>query len=213
MDDWPVTQAKDAFDWTGDLEETFVDKLKQVCADYVAKCEGTRVQERPVSIAEMELASERTRRVLSDKRFGAAVAEDVALPEPTKTPAQARADAEKLRAASRGPVTYTLDVSGTPWVFRLHWQDRISDAHWMTTSYPEDTVTDIYLNMAHPFFVLYLGEKRTLELLQSIVVALALAERMARQVHSDGLVEASDFRNFMNRVLRHVSELEVDDGS
>ena len=48
---------------------------------------------------------------------------------------------------------------------------------------------------------------------QIVVVALALAERMARQVSKGGLVAPSDFRNFMNRVLLYASEFEGERGS
>jgi hypothetical protein len=210
MDDWPVTQAKDAFDWSGGLEDAFIEELKRVCQDYMDKAEGYRERSRPVTQADMELASERTRQVFLDSRFGAAVAEDVVLPEPPKTEERERADIVKLRSVSNGPVIYRLNVGAQEWVFRLHWQDQISDAHWMSVSYPTDTETDVFLNMAHPFFARYLGDKGFLELLQRFVLALALAERMARQVSHNGLVAPSDFRNFMNRVLRYTCEIEAE---
>ena len=54
--------------------------------------------------------------------------------------------------------------------------------------------------------------KGFLELIQKFVVALALAERMARKVNGNNLVAPDDFRNFMNRVLRRVSEIEEKNG-
>ena len=213
MDDWPVTQAKDAFDWSGGLEDTFIEFLKRACQDYMEKSEGYRQAGRGVTHADMELASERTQQILSDSRFGAAVAQEVALPEPEKTTEQESADAAKLRSVSEGPITYRIGVGADEWVFRLHWQDQLSDAHWMSVSYPEDLVTDIFLNMAHPFFTPYLESRGFLELLQKFVVAMALAERMARQVSRNGLVAPSDFRNFMNRVLRYSSGLEAEHGA
>ena len=83
----------------------------------------------------------------------------------------------------------------------------------MSVSYPDDFTTDIFLNTAHPFFAAHLGDRGSLELLQKFVVALALAERMARQVSRDGLVAPSDFRNFMNRVLLYASEFEGERGT
>ena len=212
MDNWPVTQAKDAFDWSGGLEDAFIDELKRVCQDYVDKAEGYRQPGRRIRQSDMELATESTRQVFSDERFGAAVAQEVTLPEPPKTVEQEKSDATKLRSVSDGPVIYLLPVGSEEWVFRLHWQDQISDAHWMSVSYPEDTVTDIFLNMAHPFFARYLADRGFLELLQKFVLALALAERMARQTSRDGLVSPGDFRNFMNRVLRYASEIEAENG-
>lgn len=212
MDQWPVTQAKDAFDWSGGLEDDFIENLKKACQDYMDKAEGYREGNRPITPSDMHLASETTRQVLSDTRFGAAVAEELALPEPPKTQDQETADASRLRSVSHGPLIYRLTVGGDEWVFRLHWQDQITDAHWMSISCPQDTVTDIFLNMAHPFLSPYLNERCFLELIQKMVVAMALAERMAQKLSNNGLVTPSDFRNFMNRVLRYASQLEAEDG-
>lgn len=212
MDSWPVTQAKDAFDWSGGLEDAFIEKLKKVCQDYVDKAEGYRQPDRPVKRAEMEFASERTRAAFSDQRFGRAVAEELRFPDPTKTEQQEKADTTKLQAVSEGPVQYRLDVGTAIWIFRLHWQDQLSDAHWMQVNYPQDNEIDVFLNMAHPFFAPYLGNKDFLELLQKFVLSLALAERMARETATNGLISPSDFRMYMNKVLRRASEIEADDG-
>jgi hypothetical protein len=210
MDDWPVTQAKDAFDWSGDLEEAFIDALKRKCQDYMDKSEGYRERRKPVTKADMEMATEGTRQLFSDQRFGAAVSEAISLPEPTKSSEVEAKDVRKLLAVSSGPVQYRLQVGTKVWLFRLHWQDQLSEAHWMQVSYPQDDVIDIFLNMAHPFFVPYLDNHGFLELLQKFVMALALAEKMARETARTGLVSPADFRMYMNSVLRRAAALEAD---
>jgi len=212
MDDWPVTQAKDAFDWSGGLEDAFIDCLKASCQDYMDYAEGYRQTSQQVTPTEMALAAERTREVFSDQRFGTAIAEELAFPEPEKTAEQETEDTDKLKAISEGPLTYRLDVGPDVWQFRLHWQDQLSDAHWMQVSYPQDDEIDVFLNMAHPFFAEYLGDRATVEVLQKFVMALALAERIARQIHRDGVVAPGDFRNYMNRVLRRASDIEAQHG-
>lgn len=210
MDDWPVTQAKDAFDWSGGLEDAFIEELRRACQDYMDKAEGYRQPGRRIVQSEMQLVSERTRQVFADQRFGTAVTQELALPEPPKTEEQEWSDTAKLRSVSDGPVVYRVPVGADQWIFHLHWQDQLSDAHWMSVSYPEDTVTDIFLNMAHPFFARYMDNADFLELLQKFVLALALAERMARQTSRNGLVSPGDFRNYMNRVLRYTAEIEAE---
>jgi hypothetical protein len=209
MDDWPVTQAKDAFDWSGDLEESFIDELRRSCQSYMDKAEGYRERQKPVTRADMELATERTRQLFSDQRFGAAVSEAIRLPEPLKTPEQEAKDVNKLLSISEGPLQYRLQVGPNSWLFRLHWQEQLSEAHWMQVSSPQDDLIDIYLNMAHPFFAPYLDNKGFLELLQKFVMALALAEKMARETARNGLVNPGDVRMNMNSVLRRVSEIEA----
>ena len=80
----------------------------------------------------------------------------------------------------------------------------------MQVSYPQESVIDIFLNMAHPFFLPYLDNHGFLELLQKFVMSLALAEKMAREIARDGLVTPADFRMYMNTVLRRAAGIEVD---
>ena len=212
MDAWPVTQAKDAFDWSGGLEDDFIEHLKRVCQDYMDKAEGYRERGKPITQPVMEVVSEPLRQVFSDQRFGNAVHEEIRLPDPSKTAEAERADTELIRAASSGPVSYRLEVGAEVWLFRLHWQDQLSDAHWMQLSVPRENEIDVFLNTAHPFLAPYLENRDSLALLQKFVLSLALAERMALQISSNGLVSPSDFRMYMNKVLRRAGEIEVEYG-
>ena len=212
MDAWPVTQAKDAFDWSGGLEDDFIDKLKKVCHDYMQKAEGYRERRKPITKPVMEVVSEPLRKVFSDQRFGNAVHDEIRLPDPPKTEQAEKADTELIRTASNGPVLYRLEVGAEVWVFRLHWQDQLSDAHWMQVSVPRENEIDVFLNTAHPFLTPYIDNRDSLVLLQKFVLSLALAERMALQISSNGLVSPSDFRMYMNKVLRRAGEIEVDYG-
>jgi Histidine kinase-, DNA gyrase B-, and HSP90-like ATPase len=208
MDDWPVAQAKDAFDWSGGLEDEFIEHLKLACKDYMDKCETVRERIRPISKTDMQLVVEPTQRILSDHRFGHAVEQEISLPWPPKSADEALKDAKKLAKVSEGPIVFRIRVGPETWEFHLHWQDQLSDAHWMSVSYPKDNLINIFLNMAHPFFAHYVNTPGFLDFTHKFVIALALAERMARKVHGDQLISPDDFRNYMNRVLRTVEDLE-----
>ena len=209
LDDWPVMQAKDAFDWTGGLEDAFIEELKKACRDYVDFAETLRLPERRLSPAHVKEAAEPARRLFTDPRLSEAVAQEILLPEPPKTDEQALADAAKVRAASEGPLIFVLEVAGERWTFRLHWQDQLSDAHWMQVEYPREDQIEIFLNMAHPFFVPYLDRAPVLELIYKLVMSLALAEKLARRVSENGRIEPGEMRTYMNRVLRLASNIEV----
>ena len=75
-----------------------------------------------------------------------------------------------------------------------------------------DDQIEIFLNAAHPFFVSYLDSRDSLELLQKFVLSLALAERMADKTSSNGKISPSDFRMYMNKVLRQAGEIEEEYG-
>jgi hypothetical protein len=208
MDEWPVTQAKDAFDWSGELEESFIDQLKKQTKDYADKAEGHRERPKPPTQEEMQTASLATREVIESPAFSANISSEVSMPTPAPTTKQLAEDMKKIKAVSDGPISFKLKVGKEEWVFKLFWQGQLTDAHWMSVEYPADTEIHIYLNSNHPFFEPYMGDLRMIELLQRFVLALALAEKMARQATSDERIHADDFRNNMNRVLRYASRIE-----
>lgn len=208
LDNWPVAQAKDAFDWSGGLEDELIIQLKKHCQDYSEKAEGLRVSPRGLTPSDMELASDLTRRVLADSRFSAAVERELVLPEPRVRPEQEVRDVSAVDRVSSGPVVYSLNLRGQAWTFRLHWQDQLSDAPWMSVAYPNENTIDIFLNTGHPFFAPYFERQGLLELLQKVVIAVALVEKMVRQSSPDGRVDASDFRSLLNRILRYIGDLE-----
>ncbi len=212
MDNWPVTQAKDAFDWSGDLEELFIEKMKETCKEYVDKAEKHRERILGVSKGEMTMASESIMKVLSDKKFEEAIQEEINFPTPQKSPTQVKDDAKKIEAVSSGPIEFTLDFVSSKWVFRLHWQDQISDANWMGVDYPQDNEINIYLNMANSFFSEFLENSTNLNVLQKFVIALALAEKLARVSAVNDCVSPGEVRTKMNAILRKASELERRNG-
>lgn len=208
LDQWPVAQAKDAFDWSGGLEDSLIEQLRKQCDDYSEKAEGLRVSPRALSSSDMELASDTTRKLFENPKFSAAVQHELVLPAPPESDEQAKRDIAAINSVSSGPISYKLNLRGTTWTFKLHWQDQISDAPWMSVAYPTEEAIDIFLNTGHPFFSPYFASQGLLELLQKVVIAIALVEKMARRVSPTGQIDVSDFRGIMNRVLRYIGDME-----
>lgn len=221
LDEWPVTQAKDGFDWSGDLEDEFIERLRVECKEFGDYAESYRSGNigRRVSPTQMQEAAVETQKLLASGDFGKGVVEETGVPElsddvepaqETEVPLPLAAplpEVQKLREISNGPIVFCLTIAGVVWTIRLHWQDQLIDVHWMQIGYPQDDVIEIYLNTAHPFFIPYLGQAGMVELLQKLVIALALAEKMARMTSTTGLVDPAAFRNYMNKVLRRIASL------
>lgn len=217
MDDWPVNQAKDSFDWSGGLEDRFIDALKPICKEYGDFAEAYRSGRAPQQITpeQMRRLSAPTRKVISDPRFGDAVGAALRQasqekPRQLENQEAREEQTQELKARSQGPVNYSVRVDSTVWHFRLHWQEQQSGshAHWMQLRYGEENDIDVFLDVGHPFFAPYLDQKGAIQLLQRLVIALALAEHMARSTSANGQVMPEDFRNYMNIVLRRASEIE-----
>ncbi len=208
MDEWPVTQAKDMFDWSGGLEDKFIEALKVASKDYMEKAEIYRKKQLPTTKKDMQEAATEVRKIFENKDFLKAIRAELAVPTPLPSGKREAADLKKIKAESDGPITFTLQQPKGNLVFKIYWQGAISDASWMSVEYPSESEILVYLNSKHPFFEKYLGNSEMLELIQKFILALALAEKIARMTSSDGKIDPGDFRNYMNRVLRIASEIK-----
>jgi len=151
-----------------------------------------------------------TKRVFENKEFTDAISDEILLPIPSPTIEQEKKDIERLQAISKKPLCFTLQTAGDIWSFKIFWQTDNSEVHWMSVEYPSDSEIHVYLNAGHPFFEPYIENPRMIELIQKFVLSLALAEKLSR-IHSvDNKVDAADFRNYMNRVLRYASQIRED---
>ncbi len=212
MNDWPVTQAKDAFDWSGDLEELFISELRSNCQEYMEKAEGHRERNKPLDKTEMVFSSEPIKKLFSDKKFEEAIIEEMEFPTTQKPISVQVEDTKKLESVSDTPIEFNLFLGSSNLTFRLYWQDQLSDANWMSVDYPQENLINIYLNMANSFFSEFLENGANLQVLHKFVIALALAEKLARNSAINGLVSPGEIRTKMNSVLRKASELVRNDG-
>lgn len=213
LDNWPVSQAKDTFDWSGGLEDKFIEMLKEQTKDYCDKAERHREKSRKINKEEMEEAAKETRKVFESKELTASVGTELSLPSHPQEPEKKAADLERIAKASEGPIVIQMQLQNNPWIFKLFWQNQLSDANWMSVEFPQENEIHIFLNADHPFFDPYLKNVEMVSLIQKFVMSLALAEKMARSISSNNQVEASDFRNYMNWVLRYIGKLKREENA
>ena len=65
LDNWPITQTKDAFDWDGELENGFVDKLREAVSEYVQKARDIKSDSStPTTSADGQLVGDNTKELL-----------------------------------------------------------------------------------------------------------------------------------------------------
>ena len=236
LDNWPVTQAKDAFDWSGGLEDAFIKELENNCKDYRDKAEAYREKEKNGSKEEPRPAgastqnsfpnngaheqneepkatfdatnSNVTQSTFSDYGFGKSYFAQ-ASPVLKKSGNDLPSCSANISDDSSKSIRFTLSIDGACWNFNVSWQSQFSDANWMQISYAEDNEIKICLNSNHPFFKPYLEKADMLEILHKFVLSLALAEKMARLTSTNGLIDPADIRTHMNKVLRRTAEIEV----
>jgi hypothetical protein len=210
LDKWSVSHSKDKFDWSGTLEESFIEELKKVCKDYVDKAEEYRVKEKPLTEVEMSSALQPTKSIIASPEFGKDLAIELTVPIPLRSERDVREDLKKISAVSRGPQIMHIQMRDVQWTIEIRWQDKISSAPWMELEFPQDNKINIFLNSAHPFFHEYLGDSRVLELITKLIVALALSEKVSRQLHGNQMIHPDYFRMHMNNVLHIMSKVRND---
>ena len=213
LDEWPVTQAKDAFDWSGGLEDKFIEVLKEHCKDYIQKAEGHREKTKKLTKAEMEVVAEETKRIFESKTFSSSVSAEISLPTVPIPQEIINRDLEKIEKISDGPIEINLTLPRGEWKFKLFWQNQLSDAPWMSMEFPQENEIHIFLNADHPFFEPYLSNLNMISLIQKLVISLALAEKLARNISSNNKIDAADFRNYMNWVLKYAGQIREDNNA
>lgn len=219
LDEWPVTQTKDAFDWHNGLEDRLIDCLVDICRDYAKKAKTYRVRQKmqvPSTIT--DIANE----------FEEAGIIEKTMVEPTKLhlTTQAPAGSKEFYAdnlpgpSSRKNIQFIGDNSqfitfkhrGRDRSFEFVLENSSSESSWLAIEGTQANIQRITLNVAHPFFDPYTAEPKFLEIMIKFAFALALAESDSRSSSIDGRVDPSTIRKRMNESLKAVVDARSSNG-
>ncbi|AJY74295.1 ATP-binding protein [Paenibacillus beijingensis] len=220
MDNWPVTQAKDDFDWhTSGLEEQFIEKLLVFSKPFRAKAEQIRVRQRvktadvigkvvdglqkadviqgvsiiPVAGASSEPSSHYVPQLAPDMNKTQNVALGNIVDE----------SAIDTGLILSGPSSYqtNFEYMKVKYTFFVEFETLNPLSPWVTLSKSVDEVYKIKLNMKHAFFKPFIDNKEFSVVMTKLVIAIILAEVEALKISYDGRIEASSIRNKMNKIL------------
>ena len=224
MDNWPVTQAKDSFDWhNSGLEEAFIEKLKPLISEYAKKADSIRVREKTNT---NELAQSAINAL-----SGSGVITNVSVEVVEKPPITSETEKEVENTTQNNTVdttetkdfdviaqdndgvildggtqvNYTFTYKNTEYCFHVIFDITDPTAHWLLI---EPNATDneftLSINMRHSFFKPLIDKKEFLPVMTKMAIALALAEIEAMSVSFDGKIEACDIRLKMNEILENI---------
>lgn len=229
MDDWPVTQAKDAFDWSNeDLESKFIDKLKELSNDYHEYAEKLRTREK----VKLDDVAEQLSRDFSNnnkidkaevvikKQFDEALAnrndEDNNYSDNDEL---FLADEQQVSNESAGigvdiegnsPLQLKMSYNGKDYDLTFVFDDKNPKSEWLKievgdTLFNKYTIT---LNTKHAFFYPFIQKKDFLVLLAKFATALVIAEINAYSIATDGMVNPTCIRSEMGRILEDLKTNE-----
>jgi len=204
LDDWPVTQTKDAFDWDGDLETSFIEKLGHAVADYVQKTHNIKSDSSTkTTSADGQLTGDNTRQSLQGPEVDTTLTIVETGPPPPRelTVETSRRLEQAIERSGDQPTYIQLGSEGVP-TLKVYWLDDLpeSDIHAHFEKPSEDELL-LYVNLNHPFVERVISrEPAKLELYALNLYADALVE--SGILKSGRNVPAHTFRAFKDRFLR-----------
>jgi hypothetical protein len=219
MDNWPVTQAKDDFDWhTGGLEEKFIEKLSEISKPYRTKAEQIRVRQRVETsdvigkvvegLQKADVIKEATVTAVTDKENSnsTAVSQNDQYEEKTEVEEAFDESTNDTGVIISGPTSYqtTFEYMGEKYNFLVEFETLNPLSPWVTLGNTSG-IYIIKLNMKHPFFKPFIDNKDFSIVMTKLVIAMILAEVEALKISYDGRIESSSIRNKMNKILEDIA--------
>lgn len=204
LDDWPVTQTKDSFDWAGELEHEFIMKLKGNVDDYVHKAESTRSDEaiKPTK-ADAQLAGDATKEALSDPAVDTAMIIVESGPPPLPVPDEQEIAALAEAVGDEVPTRVPVGSEGMPELDVYFLDDEPETEIYAKFACPTDDVLQLAVNLNHPFVVNILQrDPQKLQLWTRMLYVDALVERGARR--RGGNLPPNAYREFKDAFLRRL---------
>lgn len=199
LDNWPVTQAKDAFDWDLDgLKEKFIEKLAYLVKDYVDKAKTARKKDvetsTQVSIEEVkDIADETVEDInkIPDVETGGT--------EEIKTYANTN-DNDVLIPSYQT----TISILGQQYDVEVDFINDI-DKELFTLDDTDASLLKITFNSAYPYFNVVNSQKEFTKVFQKYLILQIIAEKYLAKVSTHkGLVYPFEVRETINRMLAEI---------
>lgn len=208
MDDWPVTQTKDAFDWYGGLEDDLIDQLVEITAEYRDKAEKYRKGKK--------FQTETGIDILVDSYTDAGIIENVKVSPIKNEVAEFILDTQKneqdiffdsadIQIIGDDGKQISFTHNNQQYIFNFILKKNDPDSNWLNiTPTEKENEYIIEWNIRHPFFKPYINDPQFLMIMQQFTFALALSEIESRRIVTEGKIGASTIRMKMNDILKSV---------
>jgi len=202
LDSWPVTQAKDSFDWeTNGLEEAFIEKISNVASDifqYAAKSHIVEKENQPLVISEEQLI---------DFRDNTKDALDSIKSENFNTFPESQIQQDpKINLSSYiinariGSKRYSVTVD-----FK-----EFDNNELFSTDYKSQEIY-ILINTKLPLFNVFKQNIELFSIIQKFIVLVVISESWIKETNSrpDGLASPEEIRKTLNGII---NQIETDGG-
>jgi hypothetical protein len=229
MDNWPVTQAKDSFDWhNSGLEEAFIKGLMEYTQDFRRKAENIRVRERIntndlVKSAVCELSNSgivenvEVQIVDRNKDFPkiARLSEcNTISKNVNNADVEGTVDTNDEGVIIDGgdQINYRFKYKGIEYLFHIMLDMTNPNGHWLLVEENGKSEYTLSINMRHSFFKPLIEKREFLPIMTRMSIALVLSEIESAMVSPNGLINPCDIRLRMNEILENVRKGEEING-
>ena len=221
MDNWPVTQAKDAFDWSNeDLEALFIEKLVEVSTDFRRKARNLRVRER----VKVEDIKEELTKQFENNEHTTDVHVEVEQPhsrsghelivdEPNIEDEYSESDTNEsvgtgVDIEQNSPINLSMKYKGKPYDFQFVFDDQNPRSEWLKLEIADKERSEykLTLNVLHLFFYPFIQKKDFLVVLCKFAAALVIAELESYDIAKDGLISPSSIRLALGKILEDFTD-------
>lgn len=236
MDNWPVTQAKDGFDWhNSGLEEAFIEKLKEYTQDYRRKAESIRVREKTKTseVASSALDAFTNSNLVEDATVTIRDNTEDVVNEPDNSEVDDTVNENTENSGSQNVtdaaqdepeivdendegvildggnrIDYDFKYKGQDYCFHIVMDMSNPNAHWLLVEQISVTEYTLSINMRHSFFKPLIEKKEFMPIMMKIAISMVLAEVESMMISPDGKIEPSSIRIKMNEILETVKNGE-----
>lgn len=220
MDDWPVTQAKDAFDWSNeDLEARFIEKLIEISADYheFAECLRTREKVNVTDVAAQLQKSLEDNKNISNLSISLKaenkIDDNLVNVSNENNPSEPDDEDNIKESAGIGveiennaPISLRLTYKQKEYNFEIILDDSNPKSEWLKlVPLHKENYYQITLNVRHAFFFPFIQKRDFLVVLTKFAAALAIAEIDSYSTSVNNLISPSTIRINMGRLLEELS--------
>lgn len=221
MDNWPVTQAKDNFDWhNSGLEEAFIEELQKFTQEYRRKAESIRVREKIdtqdlVTLATNDLSSSGVIEnvqveIVTHTPVHPHSTEEPKKPDtsttddPTEEEVVVTSDDDSVVIEGGNQVNYRFEYKKIEYLFHIVFDMSDPASDWLLVEENGTNEYTLWINMRHSFFKPLIEKREFMPIMVRMSIALVLAEIESLLCSQDGRVEPSLIRLKMNEILESV---------
>jgi hypothetical protein len=197
LDNWPVTQAKDAFDWeTNGLEELFVSKIAKLTKHiFLFATKSQKVIETPEPI---EITSENL------ETFQGQTIDALNLIKTTEV--EALPLEKKQLSKKAGSYQLKVRIGAKKYQISVEFK-KFSDSQLFNSTYSKDSIS-IEINTLLPLFKDFRESVDLFSIVQKFIVLMIISESWIKETnsHPEGLSKPEEIRETLNSIINEIEE-------